>query len=459
MASSLLRRLKKGIPERHPLRLRWHKFKSFLAALRYGFPARKLTVIGITGTDGKTTTVAMTAHMLHALGVPVGALSTAFFRVKEKVEQNETQKTTPSPFVIQRFLRRLVREGCTHAVLEYSSHGLVQGRLAYTWPSVAAITNTAMEHLDYHKTMEQYRKDKGILFKMLCGSGAKVLNQDDETYAMYRKIPSKTTVTYSSKAISSEPSAINNENYVHLWLDDIAVTPHSSEATLNAKSWKLVAGSWKLVLTIPGPFNLENALCAASCVAGLGLPLEKAVESLKDFQSVIGRMEAIDERQPFSVFVDFAITPQAFEKTLSTVRQMLEPGRRILVLTGSCGDRMKEKRPMVGKICSELAEVVVITDDEPYTEDPRKIIDEVWAGIDQTKTDAHKIVDRREAIKFILSKAQPGDAVLLCGLGSYPSRMMKNGPIPWDEQNITRELLREMAGNHGSVISEEARNK
>ncbi len=447
MSSSFVRRLKKAIPERHPLRLAWHKGKAFAAALRYGFPARRLTVIGITGTDGKTTTVAMTAHMLNAIGIPAGALTTAFFRIKDTVEQNETQKTAPSPFVIQRFLQRLVRGGCTHAVLEYSSHGLVQGRTGWTWPAVAAITNTAMEHLDYHGTMEQYRKDKGILFAMLRGKGVKVLNGNDETYGMYRNIPSKGTVLYFPKDISGEFSGVRNNTVDCLWLENIQVTPHSSTANLKQEPYKLPAtlrprsgqASYKLTLTIPGPFNLENALCALSCLAGLGLPLEKAVESLQNFQSVVGRMEAIDEGQPFRVFVDFAITPQAFEKTLSTVRLMLEPGKRILVLTGSCGDRMKEKRPIVGNICSQLADVVVITDDEPYTEDPRKIIEEVWAGVDRSKTDAHKIFDRREAITFILGQARPG---LLSGLGSYPSGMMKNGPVPWNEQEIVRELLR-----------------
>jgi UDP-N-acetylmuramyl tripeptide synthase len=157
-------------------------------------------------------------------------------------------------------------------------------------------------------------------------------------------------------------------------------------------------------------------------------------------------MERIDEGQPFAVFVDFAITPQALEKTLTTVRMMVGSDHRILVLTGSCGDRMKEKRPIIGELCSTLADVTVITDDESYTEDPLRVIEDVWVGVNQSHIEAHKIIDRREAIRFILSQARPGDAVVLCGLGSYPSRMTPQGPIPWNEQEIVRGELQRMRG-------------
>lgn len=420
----MLRILKNILGHRNPLRLAWHKCKALAAATKYGFPARRLTVVGITGTDGKTTTVGMTAHILRAAGKTVGSLSTAYLRINDEQEWNTTQKTSPSPFVVQKFLRRIADAGCTHAVLEYSSHGLVQGRTLFTWPTVAAITNTAMEHLDYHKTMEQYRKDKSILFRMLKGKGSKVLNADDGTFEAYMKIPSAQTLVYSPNHdllnVRSEPTGSQAKAMIG---DDI----------------------FELKLSIPGAFNLENALCAILCAEALGVPMAEGVKHVATFRGTPGRMEKIDEGQPFSVFVDFAITPQAFEKTLTTVRQMVGD-KRVLVLTGSCGDRMKEKRPVIGKLCSDMADVVVITDDESYAEDPRKVMEEVWAGVDKAKADAHKIFDRREAIAKILSLAKPGDAVVLCGLGSYPSRMTPSGPIPWNEQEIVRELLRTGSG-------------
>lgn len=418
----LVRQIKALIPDRHPLRLAWHNAKALVAALCYGFPARKLTVIGITGTDGKTTTVGMIAHILHERGIAVGALTSAAVRVRGTIEPNPSQKTSPSPFVIQRFLQRLVREGCTHAVVEYSSHGLVQGRLDWTWPRIAGITNTAEEHLDYHGSMEQYRADKGILFRMLRGHGTKVLNADDATARVYESIPSDTTVFYSPKHD----------------LVDIRSEPSGCSARANISGTEI-----DVRLRIPGAFNLENALCAIDCATAVGIALQDAVSAIGTFPGTVGRMERIDEEQPFSVFVDFAITPQAMEKTLTTIRAMVGSDHRVLVLTGSCGDRMKEKRPVIGQLCSQLADVTVITDDESYTEDPAAIIDDIWNGIDTTKTDAHRIPDRREAIGFILRAAKPGDAVVLCGLGSYASRMTLNGPIPWNEQEIVRNMLKD----------------
>lgn len=395
--------------------------KALAAALRYGFPARHLTVIGITGTDGKTTTVGMIVHILNAHGFPCGSASSAAFRIRDSIEPNPGQKTSPSPFVLQRFLRRLVREGCTHAVLEYSSHGLVQSRLAWTWPAVAGITNTAEEHLDYHGSMEHYRRDKSLLFRMLRGQGTKVLNADDATAQDYGAIPSAATILYAPTrdltAVTSMPTGC------------------TATATLNGQALALR-------LAIPGAFNLENALCALGCATAVGVPLADAVAAIATFSGTPGRMERIDEGQPFAVFVDFAITPQAMEKTLTTVRQMVGADHRVLVLTGSCGDRMREKRPVIGRLCSTLADVTVITDDESYTEDPLSVIDAVWAGVDPSTTDAHKIIDRHAAITFILAQATPGDAVVLCGLGSYPSRMTPKGPIPWNEQEIVREALR-----------------
>lgn len=407
----MLNVLRKFLPPRSPLRLLWHRSKAFVAASLYGFPARKLTIIGITGTDGKTTTVGMVTHILRNAGTRVGALSTAFFQVNDRMEWNATQKTSPSPITIHRFLRQLVTEGCTHAVLEYSSHGLVQGRTLFTWPTVAAITNISPEHLDYHGTMEQYRNDKGILFRMLHNKGTKVLNAEDETYEQYLAIPPERTLSYS----------LSN-----------SIAP-------------------KISLRIPGTFNVENALCAIACAEAIGIPQQQSIDALRTFPGIPGRMERIDEGQPFAVFVDFTVTPAAYKKTLATLREQLsaqnrgvaagEAGR-LLVLTGSCGDRMREKRPEIGRIVSTNADLMVVTNEDPYTEDPEKIIDEIWAGIDQKKTKAHRIIDRRQAIEFLLKKAQSDDIVLLCGKGSDTTMWMKEGQIPWNEREIVREILR-----------------
>lgn len=397
---AMLRTIKKLIPEQHPLRLLWHRTRALIAALRYGFPARRLTVIGITGTDGKTTTVGMIAHILHLQNIRIGALSTAFFQIDGDIQWNATQKTSPSPFVIQKFLHDLVRQGCTHAVLEYSSHGLVQGRTLFTWPSVAAITNLSEEHLDYHGCMESYLLAKSLLFTMLRTNGTKVLNADDQSYEMLNQIPTAHTAIYS-----------------------------------------LIAHRYSLQLSILGSFNIENALCAIACAEAIGIEREKSIEALASFPGVPGRMEHIDEGQSFSVYIDFTVTPQSYEKTLSTLKEMLPAGKKLLVLMGSCGDRMKEKRPIIGKIASRYADILVVTNEDPYTEDPEKIIDEVWAGIDHTRTQAHRISDRKEAIAFLLKKAQPGDIVIFCGKGSDTTMMTSKGQVPWNEREIVRSFF------------------
>ena len=411
------------------MRLLWHHTKAFLAALRYGFPARHLTIIGVTGTDGKTTTVAMTAHILRTAGKSIGAASTAFLDLPGDHRENASHLTSLSPFTLQRFLRELIQKGCTHAVIEASSHGLVQGRLNFLFPTVSVITNTAPEHLDYHGTLEQYRKDKGILFQMLRKNGTKVLNASDGSFSILSAIPARHTVTYGSPE------------------SDLSLTDcHANAEGVHARLCTALGGEMTLRLPVPGLFNLDNALAAIAAADALGIPLETAVSALTSFSGVPGRLERIVEGQPFPVFVDFAVTPQAYEKTLETLCEMVGEQGRVLVLASSCGNRMKEKRPEIGRVVSALADVVVVTEDETYGEDPLSVIDEVWAGIDQGKTEAHKIPDRREAIVYLLKNARPGDAIAVCGMGPFTTMTTLKGRVRWDERQIVREELRRMRG-------------
>lgn len=434
----LAERLKKLLPNRHPLRLLYHRCRGLLAAAWYGFPARKLRIIGITGTDGKTTTVGMIAHILHTQHIPVGALSTAFFRIRDSVTWNATQKTSPSPFLIQRFLSRLVAEGCTHAVLECSSHGLVQGRLSCTWPAVAGYTNITPEHLDYHGTMEQYRRDKARLFRMLRRSGTRVLNVDDPALAILDTGASRRRIRYSTQA-PLDPNS--TEHDTALWISDVSPTDRGVTALVHHSGDATVR---RLELAIPGEFNVQNALCAIGAVSAVGISIGDALLALRTFTGVPGRMERIEAGQPFAVYIDFTVTPASYEHTLHALRRTLKPGGRLIVLAGSCGDRMREKRPLVGRLCSQLADHFLVTNEDPYTEDPERIIDEVWSGIDASRlASCERILDRRQAISRALTMAQPNDSVLLCGKGSDTTMWVKTGQIPWNEREITLELLRE----------------
>jgi len=429
--------LKKLVPETSFPRLVFHRSKAFFAALLNGFPARKLTVIGITGTDGKTTTVGMIAHILRANSKECGALSTAFFQINDKVTWNPTQKTSPSPFIVQKFLKSCVDAGCTHVVLECSSHGLLQGRLNHTWPTVAGMTNLAQEHLDYHGSMDEYLKAKSRLFTMLRkDSGLAVLNADDRSYDSLKKISPPWRVDYSVKKAFGKPE---DDHACALWVEDTKADTGFITGTVHSNAEDV---PHQLRIPVSGQFNMQNALCAIGCTHGLNIMLADTVDALRTFQGIPGRMERVDAGQQFPVYIDFTVTPQSYESTLSALRASLKPGGKLLVLTGSCGDRMKEKRPVIGKIVSMYADITVVSNEDPYTEDPEKIIDEVWAGIEQKNTEAHRIFDRHEAIKFLLRKARKDDIVIFCGKGSDTTMWVKTGQIPWNEREIVATELR-----------------
>lgn len=429
--------LKKLVPETSLPRLAYHRSKAFVAALINGFPARKLTVIGVTGTDGKTTTVGMIAHILNANGKKCGALSTAFFQIGDTVTWNPTQKTSPSPFIVQKFLKSCLNAGCTHTVLECSSHGLLQGRVNHTWPTVAGMTNLAEEHLDYHGSMDEYVKAKSRLFRMLRKvSGLAVLNADDRSFDTLTKIPTPWRIDYSVKKTFGKAE---KSNVSGLWISKGKADNGFITGTVHSNTDDV---PHELRIPVSGAFNLQNALCAIGCTHGLNVMLSDAVHALSTFRGIPGRMERVDAGQQFPVYIDFTVTPQSYESTLSTLKASLKPGGKLLVLTGSCGDRMKEKRPVVGRIVSTYADVTVVSNEDPYTEDPQKIIDEVWAGIDQKKTEAHRIFDRHEAIRFLLKKARKDDIVIFCGKGSDTTMWVKTGQIPWNEREIVATELR-----------------
>ncbi len=429
--------LKKLIPETSVIRLTYHRSKALLAALLYGMPARGLTVIGITGTDGKTTTVGMLAHILNASGKKCGALSTAFFQIGDETTWNPTQKTSPSPFTVQKFLRKCRAARCMHVILECSSHGLLQGRVNYTWPMVAGITNLSEEHLDYHGTMDEYLRAKSRLFSMLRKNcGVSVLNADDRSYTVLRHMHTFHRIDYSTKRILEKT---DNDRTSGLWLTQVRSEKDRLSGTLHTSA---ETDLHELTLPIAGSFNLSNALCAIGCAQALNIPLRDSVSALRSFPGIPGRLERIDAGQEFSVYVDFTVTPQSYESTLATLKASLRPSSRLLVLTGSCGDRMKEKRPVVGRIVSTFADITVVTNEDPYTEDPETIIDEIWSGIDQTKTDAHRMSDRRQAIAYLLKQAKKNDIVLLCGKGSDTTMWVKTGQVPWNEREIVAEELR-----------------
>lgn len=414
-----------------------HKARGVLAANLYGFPAAKLIIIGVTGTKGKTTTVHLIAKIIEEAGYSVGMLSTVTFKVGKKEWPNETNMGTLPPFKLQQLLSEMVKAGCQYAVIETTSHALSQYRVYGIDYQVAVFTNLSHEHLDYHKSFEEYKAAKGKLFAG--GPTLSVVNIDDKAASYFWRFPAKQKITYgldykahvTAKKILYDSSAGGSEFTL--------VTP---------------AGEIGLKTSLPGRFNIYNILAAVATTLGLGIGLPTIRTAVMTLKSVRGRMEQVDCGQPFRVIVDYAHTPDSFEKIYETLRPA-DPRRgplgvkgRIIHAFGATGDRDKTKRPIMGAIAGRNADIVIVTDEEPYTEDPQKIIEEIATGVPRGASKDHPmnkgenfltILDRREAIAKALSLAKVGDVVLVTGMGALTHRVVGTQHLPWRDQTVICE--------------------
>ncbi|MDH5596761.1 MAG: UDP-N-acetylmuramoyl-L-alanyl-D-glutamate--2,6-diaminopimelate ligase [Candidatus Peregrinibacteria bacterium] len=435
----MLNSLRKIISFENPLRLLWHRFKGILAALAYGFPGKSMVVIGVTGTNGKTTTTHMIEHILREGGKKVAMLSTADFSINGKKEPNLSKKTTMSPFKTQAFLRRCQREGAEYVVIEASSHALHQSRLWGTAFNISVITNITHEHLDYHGTMEKYAAAKRILFEMVeknCRrpkseklqniphQNAFVLNTADEFYKSFKKIHCPVNIEYGLKQGNLQAS----DPHYSKQGASFTLTYHKDSAKVN--------------LPMMGEYNVENALAATGAALACKLSLSNVAHALKSFEGVEGRMERIKSPRGCEVVVDFALTPDALEKLYGVLRATTTG--RLIGLIGSCGDRDKEKRPAMGEIVARHCDLTIVTDEEPYSEDPMAIMEAILEGAKKVKTfgdDLLLIEDRYAAIEEAISRAGEGDTVVLTGMGSFTTRTMNSGPIEWDDRKVAREII------------------
>lgn len=441
----MLRKIKSWFSPDHPLRLFVHKIKALLACLVYRYPANNLTVIGITGTNGKTTTVNLTAKILEKAGLEVGMASTTNFKMGKKEWQNKTHKTTLGPFQIQRLLRKMVKAGVTHVVIETSSHALAQYRVYGIPYDVVCFTNVTPEHLDYHRSMKAYRMEKGKLFDGLMKGKRKkgvekvaILNADDpDNYEYFSQFPAEKKISYG---INQVPDATL---FAHVTAKDIDMKQEQTDLTLVTPEEQ-----GKVKLFLPGEFNIENLLAASTIGFSLGTKLADVRAACEEVKLIPGRMETIEEGQDFTVYVDFAMTEDGYEKLLKTLRKTTEG--KIWVVFGCCGDRDRKKRPVIGEICGEMADKVVVCDDEPYTEDPKVIREMILDGLHNTSmkrnTDFWEIPDRTEAIEFACKNAEAGDTVVIPGMGDFEGRTFADGIHPWNEREEVRKVLQKLRG-------------
>ena len=396
-----------------------HLCWAVLANIYWQFPSKKLTVIGVTGTDGKTTTVHLIHHILKIAGKKVDLIST--------VSAPGLHTTTPNPWILQRLLYQMIKREVKYVVLEATSHGLDQHRLWGVKFDIGVVTNITHEHLDYHKTYENYLRAKAKLFRHV---KVAVLNRDDKSFKYLNSqfvIRNSQLITYGIK----------------------------NQADFTPKSFP-----FKTLL--PGEYNRYNCLAAIAVTSVLGIAPEKIRKAVTSFKGVIGRMEEINEGQNFRVIVDFAHTPNGLENTLKTLRGEISRGKRLITIFGCAGLRDVAKRPMMGEISARLADISVLTAEDPRTEDVNEIIQQIaqgclrggakekdlsnWSNWSNLKGKFFvRIPDRREAIRFAIQKlARKGDIVVICGKGHERSMCYGKTEYPWSDQKEVKKALREI---------------
>ncbi|MGB7874056.1 MAG: UDP-N-acetylmuramoyl-L-alanyl-D-glutamate--2,6-diaminopimelate ligase [Anaerolineales bacterium] len=422
---------------------------TFLAAAFYDWPGRKLTVIGVTGTDGKTTTCNLIYNILVTAGFKAGMISTVNAVLGDEVMDTGFHVTTPDAHDVQRYLAKMVDAGLTHVVLETTSHGWSQHRVDACEFDIGVVTNITHEHFDEHGSYENYRAAKARLFSSLEKTVSKpqgnprlaIFNQDDRSFSFLNNLVKVNKITYGLK----NDADVQGSNIVYN-LEGMQFTVKHSQLRVGIK------------VHLVGKYNVSNSLAAlCATVFGLGIEPTVAAMGIANLPGIPGRMEVIDMGQDFTAIVDFAHTPNALKVTLETAREMLDSPLflgegsgvrtegRIIAVFGSAGLRDKEKRRLMAEISAELADLTVLTAEDPRTESLDGILDEMAAGArsrgGREGETFWRVPDRGEAIKFALQLALPGDIVLSCGKGHEQSMCFGKVEFPWDDRTAMHAAL------------------
>ena len=396
-----------------------------IAALAlHGDPQDALLLVGVTGTNGKTTTVGLLRHLLELRGPAASIGTIGVVQPDGSTLEGSESLTTPGPVDLARVLRTLADEGARSVAMEVSSHALHQGRVAALRYDAAVFTNLTRDHLDYHGSEESYFEAKAMLLDLLKSDGVAVLNADEPAWRrLAGRAPRTVWFATDAKAARAEEEAVVAED-LRLGADGARFT--------------LVAGGVREAVKLPllGAFNVQNALAAAAACIALGLQPTEVAARLAAAPQVPGRLERIAER-PCPVLRDYAHTPDALERVLSTLRPLT--AGRLFVVFGAGGDRDRGKRPLMGGVAARLADVPIVTSDNPRTEDPDAIIDEIVAGMDAERV--VRVTDRREAIARALEMAKPEDVVLLAGKGHETYQILGTEKVDFDERRVVRGWL------------------
>lgn len=392
---------------------------ALVSAAWFRHPAREMQIIGVTGTSGKTTSTLLIKHVLEeALGAKVGLIGTNANMIGAAEEPAE--RTTPESYELQELFRRMADAGCTHVVMEVSSHALVLDRVAGIHFAAAVYTNLSQDHLDFHDTMEAYAEAKSRLFSR-CSRA--VINLDDKWGGYMIEHAESPVLTYSI-----------DRNEADLVAKDVKLLPD------RVKFCAVTIGDIQRVeLKIPGRFSVYNALDVLACAMSLGIPLERAAAALGSAHGVKGRVETVPTDGDYTILIDYSHKPDALENVLRTVRET-SPGR-VVALFGCGGDRDRTKRPVMGRIATELADFTIVTSDNPRTEDPDEIIREIVAGCTGGKKKYIAITDRVKAIEYAIENHRPGDVIVLAGKGHETYQEVNHVKHHLDEREVVAEIL------------------
>ena len=456
MLDKILYEIKKFIPKSafEFFQPAYHYALAFFGALVYGFPSKKLYVIGVTGTKGKTTTSNLIHHILNSSGQKTGLITTVNIKIGDKEEANKLKQTMLGRFKLQKLLAQMVKEGCAYAVVETSSEGILQFRHKFVDYNAGVFINLSPEHLERHGGFENYRSAKIKLFEKVARkkNGVGIYNLDDENAERFLKPEIKNKWGYGIKNNFQFPmptgrQAISNFQSI-LKISDIKLRANGSEFSANGVNYKT---------NLVGEFNIYN--CAAAICAALSqsIATEKIQKSLESFKSVPGRMEVIDSKKGFRIIVDYAHEPKSLEEVYKAARdtQIGESNGKLVCVLGSAGGgRDKWKRPEMGKIAAGYCDEIILTNEDPYDENPNSILDEIEFGFGKMENgkwkmekNYFKIIDRKEAIKKAISLAKKGDVVVLTGKGGEVWMCVEKGKkIEWNERKIVEEILGEL--NH-----------
>ena len=386
----------------------------------YGHPSKRLKVIGVTGTNGKTTITYLLEKILETAGFRTGVIGTVNYRFAGRVF--DSTNTTPDPLSLERFLSEMVREDTDFAVMEVSSHSLEQRRIAGIEFQEAVFTNITREHLDYHKTMKRYLAAKRKIFRNLSANGTALLNADDP---MVRSL---------SRSIKKKVLTFGLRSKADIAADDIELSVSGSRFRAHTP-----AGSFKVRTPLAGRHNISNILACIAVSVTEDIDTARMLQGIESMSYVPGRLESVDAGQPFKVFVDYAHTQDALQHVLGMLREVA--GSRIITVFGCGGNRDATKRPFMGKVACRLSDRVIITSDNPRREDPARIIDDILKGVRGSWANYQVIEDRTRAIQFALRAASPGDIVLIAGKGHEKYQIIGDTTIPFDDCETVRRCL------------------